>query len=159
MILFYTNICLVLGNYILIMLHAVTALLGESWVCIPQAGIIASTLMFAVSQLRTMVNLGRSVSIMSLTALLIVVLQCLYFGNQQKDVETPPPPPDPSEFTILRKLSAIASIGFATGSQKLLLNIRHKFANRVSAPKSLAISLTAFGTFDVVVTLLAGPSK
>jgi hypothetical protein len=159
MILFYTNLFLVLGNYILVMSHAVAALLGESWVCIPQAGIVASTLMFAMSQLRTMANLGRSVSIMSLTALLIVVLQCLYFGNQQKDVEAPPPPPDPSDFTILRKLSAIASIGFATGSQKLLLNIRHEFANRASAPKSLAISLTAFGTFYVVITLLAGPSK
>jgi hypothetical protein len=164
MILFYTNLFLVLGNYILVMSHGVAALLGESWVCIPQAGIVASTLMFAMSQLRTMANLGRSVSIMSLTALLIVVLQCLYFGNQQQQqqseqVVVAPPPPDPSEFTILRKMAAVASIGFATGSQKLLLNIRHKFANRVSAPKSLAISLTSFGTFDVVITLLAGPSK
>jgi hypothetical protein len=158
MTLFYTNIFLVLGNYILVMSHTVTARLGESWVCIPQAGIVASTLMFAVSQLHTMANLGRSVSIMSLTALLIVVLQCLYFGNQQKDVETPPPP-YPSEFTILRKLSAIASIGFATSSQKLLLNIRHEFANCALAPKSLAVSLTAFGTFYVVIALVAGPSK
>ena len=52
-----------------------------STLCIPTAGMIASTLMFAISQLRTMANLGRAVSVVSLAALFIVVVQCLYYGN------------------------------------------------------------------------------
>jgi hypothetical protein len=164
MILFYANIFLVLGDYILVMSHAVAALLGESWVCIPQAGIVASSLMFAVSQLRTMANLGRSASVVSLAALFIVVIQCLYFANttsyqeQDNDQETTTADPDEST-TILRKLSAIGSIGFAVGSQKLLLNIRHELKDRDQAPKSLALALTAFGTFYVAIVLCAGPSK
>ena len=56
MIIFYTNIFLVLGDYILVMSHAVSALVGEEVLCLPQAGILASTLMYAVTQTRTMVR-------------------------------------------------------------------------------------------------------
>jgi hypothetical protein len=161
MILFYTNIFLVLGDYILVMSHAVAALLGEDWICIPVAGVIASTLMFAVCQLRTMSNLGRSASIISLSALFIVVMQCLYYANTVEQIPDDDEGTDdtPSGHTILRKLSAMGSIGFAVGSQKLFLNIRHELADRASAPKSLAISLTAFGTFYVAIVLCAGSSK
>ena len=75
---YYINIFLVLGNYILVMSHAVSAMVGEDQLCFSTAGIIASTLMLALSQIRTMANLGRSVSVASLLALLIVVIQCLY---------------------------------------------------------------------------------
>jgi amino acid permease len=163
MLLFYTNIFLVLGDYILVMSHAVAALLGESWLCIPQAGLLASTLMFVVSQLRTMANLGRSASIISLTALFIVVVQCLYFANHTDpdnvNDDQVSEGSESGEFSLLRKLSAMGSIGFAVGSQKLFLNIRHELADRKSAPKSLAISLSAFGTFYVAIVLSAGSSK
>jgi hypothetical protein len=60
MTLYYCNIFLVLGDYMLVMSHAVAALLGDQ-ICVPTAGIVASTLMFAVSQLRTMATLGRAI--------------------------------------------------------------------------------------------------
>jgi len=56
----------------------------------------------------------------------------------------------------LRQLSALGSIGFAVGSQKLFLNIRHEFAHREEAPKSLAVSLTTFGSFYVFMIAMAG---
>ena len=65
MIIYYTNIFLVLGNYILVMSHAVSAMFGDT-VCLPIAGVIASVLMVGVSQLRTMSSLGRGVSVASL---------------------------------------------------------------------------------------------
>jgi amino acid permease len=155
MILFYTNIFLVLGNYILVMSHAVSSIFGG--MCIPEAGLIASILMFAVSQLRTMAKLGRSASIISLLALFIVVLQCLYYVNQDWSPDKAPQHDEGSDdSSLLRKLSAMGSIGFAVGSQKLFLNIRHEIADRYSAPKSLALSLSSFGTFYVAIVLSAG---
>ena len=55
-IIYYTNLFLVLGDYILVMSHAVVAMIedGNYKICIPQAGLIASTLMFTLSQIRTM---------------------------------------------------------------------------------------------------------
>ena len=205
LILFYTNIFLVLGDYILVMSHAVAALLGENNICIPTAGLLASTLMFGVAQIRTMAKLGRTVSILSLLALAIVVIQCLYYtigetitegedvvatenesrgtrrilllddtdmngtttgmmteiGNATSVSTVSTVMPDIvrtgiSTPSILTRLAALGSIGFATGSQKLFLNIRHEFKNRNDAPKSLGISLTAFGTLYVLVCILAG---
>lgn len=108
--------------------------------------------MFIVSQRRTMAGLGRSASVLSLAALLIVVIQCLY-AAQFSDLDLAMSDAEP---TFLRKLSAFGSIGFAVGSQKLLLNIRHELSDRQQAPRSLAWSLSAFGTFYVVVILAAG---
>lgn len=85
LVIYYINIFLVLGNYILVMSHAVDAMVGEDYLCIPAAGAIASILMFALSQLRTMANLGRSVSAVSLLALLIVVVQCLVALHRSGD--------------------------------------------------------------------------
>jgi len=184
MILFYTNIFLVLGNYIVVMAHAVSALVGEDKLCIPTAGLIASTLMFAVSQLRTMARLGRAASIVSLSALAIVVGQCLYFcrlaaqeqddatsvglGSDPEDLTAPTNETDtsptsflffsPNVASILLKLSAMGSIGFAVGSQKLLLNIRHEFQDRSEAPTSLAMSLFVFGACYVCIIVVAGPN-
>merc|ERR1712125_145377 len=50
----------------------------------------------------------------------------------------------------------MGSIGFAVGSQKLLLNIRHDLSDRSTAPRSLAIALAAFGAVYVFVSLSAG---
>lgn len=165
MTLFYTNIFLVLGDYILVMSHAVSALLGEDWLCIPLAGVLASTLMFAVSQMRTMANLGRSASIISLSALLVVILQCICSAKYGENLATDDDNnarnrllENHEDFSILRKLSATGSIGFAMGSQKLFLNIRHELVDRDSAPKSLAVSLSVFAGFYVLVVVLSGPS-
>lgn len=166
MILYYLNIFLVLGNYIVVMSHAVIALLGNDdgmLSCTPIAGLLASTLMFSISQLRTMARLGRTASIISLLSLGVVVAQCLYF-SQSADVEANNNDADNYEDDIggfrllLRQLSALGSIGFAVGSQKLFLNIRHEFAHREEAPKSLAVSLTAFGGFYILIVTMAGDS-
>ena len=157
MILFYTNIFLVLGNYILVMSHAVTAMIGEDYICIPTAGMVAGTLMFAVSQLRTMAHLGRSVSIISLSAMAIVLVQCLYanhhVGQDDDNNDESVAALEEQDSTIMRKLSALGSIGFAVGSQKLFLNIRHELADRSTAPRSLAGSLSAFGAIYILVIL------
>lgn len=166
---------LTIGNYILVMSHAVTAVAGEDNLCLPTAGIIASTLMFGLSQLRTMANLGRSVSAVSLLALFIVVIQCVYALRPKDDVTLVTEHEESvnavtSEMleeattttdgaTILSKMSSLASIGFAVGSQKLLLNIRHEMADPAkAAPQSLAIALVTYGFAYVLVCLLAGPT-
>jgi len=155
---FYCNIFLVLGNYILVMSHAVRAIIGEANICMPNAGIIASTLMFALAQMRTMAKLGRWATIVSLTALLIVVIQCLIATNhphnsrEAEQIEV-------VEDGILRKFASLSSIGFAVGSQKLFLNIRHEMRDRNQAPYSLGICLFAFGSGYILVCLLAGASK
>ena len=166
MLLFYTNIFLVLGDYILVMSHAVSALVGEEELCIPTAGILASTLMFGVSQTRTMAKLGRTATVISLSSLFIVVVQCLVavYNNpsqhySQASAADYVQVTKSFESNLLRKFSALGSIGFAVGSQKLFLNIRHELSDRSQAPKSLAISLSTFGFVYVGIILLAGTSK
>jgi hypothetical protein len=148
---YYANLFLILGNYILVMSHAVAALVGGK-ICIPVAGLIASTLMFGVSQLSTMAKLGRSASIISLLCLLVVVIQCLVALERNGA-------PPPTQFTALRKSSATASIGFAMGSQKLLLNIRREMKERQRSPQSLAIGLVSYTFVYIGICLAAGPSK
>jgi hypothetical protein len=212
-IMYYLNIFLVLGNYILVMSHAVVAASAET-LSLTTAGIVASLGMYAVSQLRTMAHLGRTASVISLLALAIVVIQCLVAARQQQQQHETPltahggggddshdttsvsntheeeqlsilasitagvdldsaltnallPKRIPllgltrfgffSSFSILlRKLSAMGSIGFAVGSQKLLLNIRHELVDRNDAPWTLLYGLTTFGTVYVAIILLAG---
>jgi len=165
-IIYYMNIFLVLGNYILVMSHAVVAMIGEENICLPIAGIFASTLMFGLSQLRTMATLGRSASAISLLALAIVVIQCLVAiktgASPCKMVEHENEEMDSNGIStliqsIMRQLAALSSIGFAVGSQKLFLNIRHEFKVREDAPKSLAIALIAFGSVYTLVCVLSGP--
>lgn len=128
---YYINLFLVLANYTLVMSHSVKAMAGDN-ICIPTAGIIASILMFALSQVRTMANLGRSISAISLAALFIVVIQCLYAlrGSSSGDAEEDDEGQEEEQLystsfdQTLAKMSSVAAIGFAVGSQKLLLNIR-----------------------------------
>ena len=156
---YYCNIFLLLGDYILVMSHAVVALVGGA-MCLPTAGLVASTLMFAVSQLRTMAKLGRSASIISLTALFLVVTQCLISSAQLQDqIQILHSPSPITAGLVLSKFSALASIGFAVGSQKLLLNIRSEMKTKEEAPQVLAISLTAYIALYVLICVLAGPSK
>ncbi|KAL3940804.1 MAG: hypothetical protein SGBAC_004720 [Bacillariaceae sp.] len=153
-LLYYTNIFLVLGDYLLVMSRAVSAML-EDKICLPIAGLIASLLMFAICQLKTMANLGRKVSAVSLLAMVIVLGQCLYHHRtgsaMSVDVaETENP-------SIRQKMSALASIAFAVGSQKLFLNIRHELKDRKQASKTLGWSLTSYGATYLLVILFAGP--
>ncbi|GAX29017.1 hypothetical protein FisN_7Hh392 [Fistulifera solaris] len=156
-IIYYTNIFLVLGNYVLVMSHALQAVFPQ--LCLPMAGLCACLCMLAVSQLRTMARLGRTASLLSLLALLVVVVQCLHAIHFSP---SPTIRPDVRQLTTstvnnwLRKFSALGSIGFAVGSQKLFLNIRHELVDRQKAPQSLALSLSSFGTFYVILVLLAG---
>lgn len=141
LITYYTNIFLVLGNYILVMSHAVAAMVGENNICIPNAGLIAVTFMFGLCQMRSMSSLGHSVSFMSLAALAIVVVQCLfsiksgnnaftysegggYGGGERRGLNVDDDNDDdamnPNFLQALaRQFAAVSSIGFAVGSQKV----------------------------------------
>eukprot|EP00977_Amphora_coffeiformis_P023612 scaffold13793_cov165-Amphora_coffeaeformis.AAC.4 len=182
---YYANLFLVLGNYILVMSHAVVAASGET-LCLPTAGVLASAGMFVVAQLRTMARLGRTASIVSLLALLVVVIQCLVAARSS--YHNPPAPPDEqaqnttiainsaaatdqsttslssqasfllATTALLKQFSALGSIGFAVGSQKLLLNIRHELQDRKQAPRTLFYGLMAFGSVYVFIIVLAGPN-
>lgn len=156
-LLYYTNIFLVLGDYLLVMSRAVSAMFLDD-ICLPIAGIIASLLMFAICQLKTMANLGRKVSVVSLLAMLIVLGQCL-FHHRTADSAIPIDIAERENPSIWQKLSALASIAFAVGSQKLFLNIRHELKDRKQASKTLAWSLASYGATYLLVILFAGPSK
>ena len=159
---YYTNLFLVLGDYILVMSHAVVAMMEDdnNKVCIPQAVLMASTLMFTLSQIRTMSNLGRGVTITSLMALFGVVATCIYY-RKSPDYSTDIiiEANDNNNESILRKFTALSSIGFAVGSQKLLLNIRHEMHPKQHAPFTLAISLTVFGSIYLLTCILGGGSS
>jgi hypothetical protein len=158
-VLYYANLFLVLGDYILVMSRAVSAMFLDQ-ICIPAAGAIASILMFAISQLKTMANLGRRVSIASLVAMLIVLIQCL-FHHRTSATSSFPTELDlgDDDQSIWKKFSALASIAFAIGSQKLFLNIRYELKHREEASKTLGWSLTTYGMAYLLVIVLAGPSK
>lgn len=161
---YYTNLFLVLGDYILVMGRSVSAIFADD-ICLPTAGAIASALMFGLCQFRTMANLGRNVSLASLIALLIVLLQCLFHhrmgsttnangGNDDVAVDK-----EEVDDGIWGKLSSLAGIGFAVGSQKLFLNIRNELRHRDQASKVLAGSLGVYGLAYVFVIVLAGPGE
>lgn len=157
---FFTNIFLVLGDYILVMSHAVAALL-EDHICLPWAGVLASTLMFGLSQLRTMASLGHSVTALSLASLAVVVVQCLVADQEHAHDPSyvPPYAARPGDSTMIRKLSALASIMFATGPNKLVLNIRNEMKQKEECPQTLGLAVTIYGVVYVTIVLLAGPSK
>jgi len=166
MFIYYLNLFLVLGDYILVMGRAVSAM--DPTICLPTAGAIASILMFAICQFRTMALLGKNVSMASLVAMMIVLGQCLFHHGISHPGDAPtttnhtllPVVVDevPTNSTIWSQFSALASIGFAVGSQKLFLNIRHELQHKEEASRVLAGSLTTYGTAYVVVILLAGKS-
>lgn len=134
-------------------------MVGEDQICLPMAGVVASTLMFALCQIRTMANLGRGATIVSLSSLTVVVIQCLVAHNNATPQDKSNYVPPSESVTLLRQLSSIASIGFAVGSQKLFLNIRHEMKDRTKSPQSLGVALSVFGSVYVAICLLAGPSK
>jgi amino acid permease len=160
---YYTNLFLVLGDYIIVMARSISAVFSDE-ICLPVAGMIASTLMFGLCQFRSMASLGRSVSLASLLALFVVIIQCIIHhrsafsptslsgvkdGQRQQD--------DFEDDGIWGKFSSLAGIGFAVGSQKLFLNIRHELRHREESSKVLAGSLACYGLAYVVVIILAGP--
>ena len=150
--------------------------------CLPIASFIASILMFGLCQFRTMANIGKHVSMLSLLALFIVLLQCLfhhhYYYNstqnnnqnnnfideeddddvvmeeQEEDITTTTTTMSSSSWK--NKFSSLAGIGFAVGSNKLFLNIRNELNDRSQGSKVLAGSLTLYGFVYIIVILLAG---
>jgi hypothetical protein len=91
---YYANLFLVLGNYNLVMSHAMVAFLGDIGgggeeevedeepfgflLCLPLVGLFSTILgVLILLPFRSMAHFGRSVSYISLLALAIVVIQCL----------------------------------------------------------------------------------
>ena len=86
--------------------------------------------------------MGRAASIISLSALAIVVFQCLwavYLNKDRNYVEASPEDFDHSP-SVLRKFAALGSIGFATGSQKVCTTLA--FLVVISASISCCLTLT-----------------
>ncbi len=173
---YYANLVLVLGNYVLVMSHSVQAMVGKDRICIPSSGLIASTLMFTFSQFDSMAMLGKVATSISLVALVIVVVQCLfaatstsYFIMEEADLFNHHNDSDSSEndqytvtsnapsSSIITTLSSLSSIIFAVGSQKLFLNIRHDMVCRDQSVLSLGIALFTFVTAYIAISVLAGP--
>lgn len=152
---YFVNIFLVLGDYILVMSYAVAAMIGDT-ICLPWAGVIASVLMFSLSQLKTMARLGREASIVSLLCLFIVLVQCLFSVEHGGDPPKTARTSVVGDSVLLRKFSALASIGFAMGSQKLFLNIRHEMKHKEEAPRTLFYSLGTYGTAYILVVVFTG---
>jgi amino acid permease len=175
---YYANLILVLGNYVLVMSHSVQAMIGKEKICIPSSGLIASTLMFAFSQLDSMAKLGRMATVISLVSLVIVVAQCLVaatsigypvpatdfpISNNNNNNNNPTPEEEDEAkatssppLSVITTLSALSSIVFALGSQKLFLNIRHDMLQREKSVISLSIALVTFVAAYITVCLLAG---
>ena len=108
-----------------------------------------------------MAKLGHSVTAISLICLVIVVIQCLFATMTGKEghlalEDTVDLHETNVEVSLLRKLSAIASIGFAVGPNKLVLNIRHEMRDRREAPKTVGVALAVYGTAYVVICICAG---
>jgi len=176
---YYVNLFLVLGDYILVMGRAVSAITLDWISCAPLAGAVAAILMLGICQFRTMATLGRKVSLASLLAILVVILQCLFHhrassndgGNDTTVGEQATTVHDNDNSDeeqhkqqtmntdIWSKFSAMAGIGFAVGSQKLFLNVRHELRHKEESSKVLAGSLTTYGSAYILVILLAGSSK
>lgn len=155
---FYLNLFLVLGDFLLVMARAVSAMFLDQ-ICIPTAGAIASFFMFGICQLRTMAQVGRSFSLVSMVALFVVVGQCLFHHRTSGGVTPYSSAANGDLPPVPAKLSSIASIGFVVGSQKLFLNIRHELRNKEDASRVLARSLSTYGSAYVLVVILAGSSK
>lgn len=165
-LIYYMNLFLVLGDYILVMGRAVSALCLDR-ICLPTAGAIASVFMFGICQFRTMALLGRNVSMASLLAMMIVLGQCLFHHRTTLSSSTTTTEENvviveeeeiPTETSIWAQFSALASIGFAVGSQKLFLNIRHELQHKHEASRVLAGSLTTYGVAYIFVIVMAGAS-
>ena len=173
---YYVNLFLVLGDYILVMGRAVSAITSDWISCAPLAGAVAAILMLGICQFRTMATLGRKVSLASLLAMSVVLLQCLFHhrassisegndttigaGTTIHDNDTSnKQQQEAMNNDVWSKFSAMAGIGFAVGSQKLFLNVRHELRHKEESSKVLAGSLTTYGSAYVLVILLAGSSK
>lgn len=154
MIVFYVNVFLLLGDYILVMARAVSAIFEDD-ICFPHAGIVACILMFGLTQIRRLRDMGGWITVVSLGSLCVVVFQCLVATSKVSSATTVPSP-DPTQVPLLRKLSALASICFATGINKLLLNIRHEMRERRRVPQTLGLSMGVFGSAYVGVAVFAG---
>jgi hypothetical protein len=71
-----------------------------------------------------MARLGRTASILSLSALFLVVVQCIVAAQQQVETQVVESAVAlANEHSTLRKLSALGSIGFAVGSQKVSIGV------------------------------------
>jgi hypothetical protein len=164
---YYTNLVLVLGNYVLVMSHSVQAMVGKDRICIPTSGLIASTLMFTFSQFDSMAKLGTVATSISLVALVIVVVQCLlattstfyntHHNSDWSEHDQYTTASNTPQSSLLATLSSLSSILFAVGSQKLFLNIRHDMVWRDQSVLSLSIALFTFVTAYITVSVLAGP--
>jgi hypothetical protein len=105
-----------------------------------------------------MALLGRKVSLASILAMLTVLLQCLFHHKTTTGSTTFQHEKRQDDNNIWAKFSALAGIGFAVGSQKLFLNVRHELLHQEDSSKVLAGSLTTYGSAYLVVILLAGSS-
>jgi len=145
---YYLNVFLVLGNYILVQSRAVQRLFDWN---LESSAALASLFMFGVCQNRTMASLGNGWSVGSLLALAVVVVAMWISPDEGSEDQTRQLLASTSS-PWYRQASAAGSIGFAVGSQKLFLNIRHDLDDRYGS--GTRVLLYALGGMGVVYTMI-----
>lgn len=158
----YSNLFLVLGEYVLVMSRGLEMTVGAS--CAPISSFAAASFALALAQRsRTMAKLHGPalISIASVVAILIACVVALQVKRHARFNIDLRPLYHKSNIKLadaLRIAAAVSSIVFAAGTQKLLLNVRkeQREPSKMATP-SLVVAVTAFTLLYATVVIAAGP--
>ncbi|GMI10145.1 hypothetical protein TrVE_jg7082 [Triparma verrucosa] len=151
---YYTNLILVMGSYLLTISTSFSSLLYPLTVPSSILTFLIVSILIALSlRLNSMAKLGKAPTYVSITTILVVVLLSLIGAKTTADQ---PPPTAISPFQIPGSLSGIS---FAVSSQKLLLNVRKSMdsSSKLKINEALFVALAMYGLF-YVITILVAPS-
>jgi len=149
----YGNLVFTLSQYIVVMSNGVH--LAGMRTSFPVLSLIPAAVVLALSQLSTLISITqRGLVHLSLIATGIILVLCITVGKSA------PPHRDHARGSafILSLGTALSSISFAFGSQRLLLNVRREMVDAAKASRALYIAVPAFSTIYVIVVVLSGPS-
>eukprot|EP00457_Paulinella_chromatophora_P007490 gb/GEZN01007513.1/.p1 GENE.gb/GEZN01007513.1/~~gb/GEZN01007513.1/.p1 ORF type:complete len:473 (+),score=42.41 gb/GEZN01007513.1/:78-1496(+) len=143
---FYSNMVLVLGNYMLVMSRSVQAMFSQHHLCQPTAGLLVSLVLLCLNLLPSMKHLGRWPTLLSIATIIACIVICLVHKDPELSAAATTTHGHDSVFTSsMHQVAALTGIIFASGSQKLLLNIRAEMvapAESVTALKFASIFYT-----------------
>jgi len=152
---YYSNLVLILGNYILTMSKSIQSMLGKT-VCLPTCGMIAFIQLLVTNQNRTFAHLGGGwlpfVSILSVVIVLVVCTISARMSDPPEETEEEP------ETSMFKFAAATSGIAYAVGSQKLLLNVRQDLRETKAAVPALRIALLCYVGAYFLVCIVSGPN-
>ncbi|KAJ8612204.1 hypothetical protein CTAYLR_010129 [Chrysophaeum taylorii] len=153
----YSNLFLVLGQYVLVMSRGLELAVGASCTALSSFAAAASVLALAQAT-RTMTKL-RWPSLASISSVFVVLGLCLAARHRPYDPAwLPPHLGAPRWRAALRASAAVGSCVFAMGTQKLLLNVRREQRDPdAQSNPALALAIALFSAVYLVVVLGAGP--